>query len=43
MTNEVWILAAGECAGCWTGEGSRVDAWKKPDAGSSRSKKIKGP
>ena len=28
VTNEVWILAAGECAGCWTGEGSWVDAWK---------------
>ena len=26
VTNEVRILAAGECAGCWTGEDSRVDA-----------------
>ena len=43
VPNEIWILAAGECAGCWTGESSWVDAWKMSDAESLCGKKIRGP
>ena len=43
MSNEIWVLAAGECAGCGIGESLREDAWKMSDAESSRSKKIKSP